>query len=64
MDVLVDVIRDVVEADDLHQKLDEIIAVAKKLFPHRDSAKHLNGRDLCRLEHTPSLKYRAQAGMA
>jgi len=64
MDALVEVIRGVVDADDLHQKLNEIVEVAKKLFPPRDSDKHMSGRDLGRLEPTPSLQYRAQAGMA
>jgi hypothetical protein len=44
--------------------LEELLAVAKRLFPLRDSAKHMNGRDLGRLEPTPSLKYRAAACMA
>ncbi len=61
MDALIDVIRGVVEAEDPHQRLDEIIALAKQLFPLRDSTKHMNGRDLGRLEPTPSLKYRAVA---
>jgi hypothetical protein len=64
MEALIDVIRGMVDAEDPHQPLDEIIAVAKRLFPLRDSAKHLNGRDLGRLEPTPSLKYRAAACMA
>jgi hypothetical protein len=64
MDALIDVIRGMVDAEDPHQRLEEIIAVAKRLFPLRDSAKHMNGRDLGRLESTPSLKYRAAACMA
>ena len=64
MEALIDVIRGMVDAEDPHQQLDEILAVAKRLFPLRDSAKHLNGRDLGRLEPTPSLKYRAAACMA
>ena len=64
MDALIEVIRGIVDAEDPHQQLDEIITVAKRLFPLRDSAKHMNGRDLGRLEPTPSLKYRAAAGMA
>ena len=64
MEALVDVIRGIVDAEDPHKKLDEIIAVAKRLFPFRDSAKHMTGRDLGRLEPTPSLKYRAEACMA
>ncbi|MDM8547695.1 hypothetical protein QUF61_14480 [Candidatus Venteria ishoeyi] len=64
MDGLVDVIRGIVDADDPHQKLDEIIAVAKRLFPLRDSSKHMNDRDLGRLEPTPALVYRAKACMS
>jgi hypothetical protein len=64
MDALVEVIHGVVNADNPHQKLNEIIEVAKKRFPPRDSAKHMSGRDLGRLEPTPSLKYKAQACMA
>ena len=64
MDALIEVIRGIVDAEDPHQRLDEIVAVAKRLFPLRDSAKHMNGRDLGRLEPTPSLKYRAAARMA
>ena len=64
MDALIDVIRGIVDAADPHQPLDEIITVTKRLFPLRDSAKHMNGRDLGRLEPTPSLKYRAAACMA
>jgi len=61
MDALLDVIRGIVDADDPHNKLDEIVGVAKQLFPLRDSAKHMNGRKLGRLEPTPSLKDRAKA---
>ena len=64
MGSLIDVIRGLVDAEDPHQPLDEIMVVAKRLFPLRDSAKHMNGRDLGRLELTPSLKYRAAVCMA
>jgi hypothetical protein len=64
MDALIDVMRGIVDAEDPHQRLEELLAVAKRLFPLRDSAKHMNGRDLGRLEPTPSLKYRAAACMA
>lgn len=63
MDALVEVIRDIVDAPNPHEKLDEIIKVVKKLFLLRDSQKHMNGRSLGRLEPTPSLKYRAEACM-
>lgn len=61
MDALIDVMRGIIDAEDPHQRLEELLAVAKRLFPLRDSAKHMNGRDLGRLEPTPSLKYRAAA---
>jgi len=64
MEALISVIRGIVDAEDPHQQLDNIVAIAKKLFPLRDSAKHMNGRDLGRLEPTPSLKYRAATCMA
>ncbi|MDM8569339.1 hypothetical protein QUF50_07510 [Thiotrichales bacterium HSG1] len=60
MDALVDAIRDVVDADDPHKKLDEVIEMAKKLFLLRDSTKYMNGKDLGRLEPTPSLKCRTE----
>ncbi len=63
IEALIAVIRGIVDAEDPHQQLDQIITVAKRLFPLRDSAKHMNGRDLGRLEPTPSLKYRAAACM-
>lgn len=63
MDALVEVIRSVVDAPNPHEKLDKIVEVAKKLFPLRDSQKHMNGRSLGRLEPAPSLKYRAETCM-
>jgi hypothetical protein len=60
MDALLDVFRSVVDTDDPHKRLDEIVKVAKRLFPLRNSGKHMNGRDLGRLEPTPGLKYRAE----
>ena len=64
MEALIEVMRGVVNAENPHQRLEEILTAAKQLFPLRDSAKHMNGRDLGRLEPTPSLKYRAAACMA
>ena len=64
MESLIEMIRTLVDAADPHQRLDEIATVAKRLFPLRDSTKHMNGRDLGRLEPTPSLIYRAAACMA
>jgi hypothetical protein len=64
MEALLEVMRGIVNAPNPHEKLDEIVAIAKKLFPLTSSAKHMNGRDRGRLEPTPSLKYRAAACMA
>ena len=61
MEALIEVMRGVAHAENPHQRLEEILTAAKHLFPLRDSAKHMNGRDLGRLEPTPSLKYRAVA---
>ena len=64
MAALGEVLRGIVNAQNPHEKLDEIVAIAKKLFPLTSSAKQMNGRDGGRLEPTPSLKYRAEACMA
>lgn len=64
MEALLEVLRGIVNAPNPHEKLDEIVAIAKKLFPLTHSAKHMNGRDMGRLEPTPSLKYQAEACMA
>ena len=61
MEALIEVMRGVAHAENPHQRLEEILTAAKHLFPLRDSAKHMNGRDLGRLEPTLSLKYRAVA---
>ena len=45
VDALVEVIRGIVNAQNPHEKVDEIVAIAKKLFPLTSSAKHMNGRD-------------------
>jgi hypothetical protein len=63
MEALIEVIRGVVDAEHPHQRLEEILTAAKHLFPVRNSTKHMNGRDLGRLEPTPSLKYRAAVCM-
>ena len=64
MDALVDAIYGIVDSDNPHKKLDEIVIVVKKLFPLRDSEKHMNGRYKGKLEQTPSLKYRVENCMA
>jgi len=46
VEALIEVIRDIVDAENPQQRLEEILAAAKRLFPLRGSAKHMNGRDL------------------
>jgi len=60
MDAFVDVVRGIVDAPNPHEKLDEIVQVIKRVFPLRDSTKHMSGRNLGRLEPSPALKYRAK----
>lgn len=61
---LVEVIRDLVTADNPHEQLEQWVAVTQNLFPLMPSAAHWNGSDWGRLESTPSLRTRAQTGMA
>ncbi|TVR56988.1 MAG: hypothetical protein EA420_19630 [Candidatus Competibacteraceae bacterium] len=53
MEALIEGMRGIVDAENPQQRLEEILAAAERLFPLRDSAKHMNGRDLGRLEPTP-----------
>lgn len=64
MEALITVIRGMIVADDPHEELAKLLEVSKRLFPLRDSSKHMIGRDLGRLEPSPSLIYRAAACMA
>lgn len=54
-------IRSMVEAQNPHEQLEHLVAITKPLFPLRNSTKHMSGRNLGRLEPTPSWKYRANA---
>ena len=63
MDALVELIRGVANAQNPHERLDEIVEIAKKLFPFTSLAKPTNGRVVGKLEPTLSLKYRAGACM-
>lgn len=57
-EALVDTMKSVVESDDPKSRLSELIEALKDYCPERKSTKHMVGRDLGRLEPTPSLKYR------
>lgn len=56
---IVSTIRSVLISDNPEQKLAEIADTLVKLFPLKESEKHMAGRELGRLEPSPSLKYRA-----
>jgi hypothetical protein len=56
---LVQVIRDLLAADDPPARLRQLAETLHELYPTLPSSKHMIGRDLGRLESTPSLRYRA-----
>lgn len=58
-DSLLTVIRDLLATDDPRQQLQRLADTLAAHFPLQPSAKHMVGRDLGRLEPTPSLKYKA-----
>ena len=61
VDSLLTVIRDVLAAEDPAQQLQQLGDTLTQYFDLRPSEKHLVGRDLGRLEPSPSLKYKAAA---
>ena len=46
------------DSDEFTNKLEQLAEAIKPLFPLQPSGKHMNARDLGRLEPTPALKYR------
>ena len=52
-------IRSVLAADNPAEYFEKLVDKVKLLFPLAESEKHMSGRDLGRLEPTPSLKYHA-----
>lgn len=59
VDSLVQVIQDVVTDHDPSARLQQLAETLQQLYPAHASSKHMVGRDLGRLEPTPSLRYRA-----
>lgn len=53
--------RDVISSENPVEQLELVAQRAKEVFTMNDSAKHMVGRDLGRIEPTPALKYRAEA---
>lgn len=58
-EAFLDCIRQILAADDPAGQFEQLAKTVKSLFPLAPSSKHMSGRDLGRLEPTPSLKYRA-----
>jgi hypothetical protein len=61
MDALVAFIQRLLSDETPQEKLHQLADMLEQVFPLRDSTKHMNGRDLGRIEPSPSLKYRALA---
>ena len=61
VDSLLNIIKEVVAANDTGKALTELTDVLKDCLPTRNSSKHMAGRDLGHQAATDSLKYHAQA---
>ena len=61
VDSLLTLIRELLDAEQPHQQLQQLRDTLEHYFELRPSGKHMAGRELGRLESTPSLKYRAVA---
>ena len=59
-EAFLDCIRQILAADNPAEQFEELAKTVKALFPLAPSSKHMSGRDLGRLEPTPSLRYRAE----
>lgn len=58
-EAFLDCIRRILAADNPAGQFEQLAETLKALFPLASSSKHMSGRDLGRLEPTPSLRYRA-----
>ena len=58
-EAFLDCVRQILAADDPAGQFEQLAETLKTLFPLAPSSKHMSGRDLGRLEPTPSLRYRA-----
>lgn len=58
-DALLDFIRELVSSEDPNERLSQLGEIIKEIFSLEPSQKHMIGRDLGRLEPTPSLRYKA-----
>jgi len=60
-EAFVECVRRVLTADNPAEQFAQLVEKVKTLFPLAPSEKHMSGRDIGRLESTPSLRYRAAA---
>lgn len=60
-EALINGISDIVNAEEPKAEFDRFKTLMSNVLPIRQSKKHMNGRDLGRMEPTPSLKYQAAA---
>lgn len=58
-DIIFNFINELLNSENLKEKLEQFVQMADTVFTFRLSKKHMSGRDLGRLEPTPSLKHRA-----
>jgi hypothetical protein len=63
MESLMQCLWEVVSSADPQQAFQKVVERAKEVFTPASSAKHMVGRDLERLESTPTLEYRAKVVM-
>jgi hypothetical protein len=63
MESLMHCLWDVVSSDEPVKAFERLATRVKEVFTLRNSSKHMVGRDLGRLEPTPSLIYRARVAM-
>jgi hypothetical protein len=64
VDSLLAFIRELLLADNPHEQLNRLTQALEEVFPLAPSKKHMNTRDLGRLEPTPALQYRAEVAYA
>ncbi len=57
---LIETVTDIVNDEQPQTALEAFHTALKSVLPQRESAKHMVGRDLGRMEPTPSLRYRAK----
>ena len=58
VDALIKCVRELVDSDNPQDAFNQFVTQLKHSLPERNSAKHMAGRDLGRMEPSPSLKYK------